>query len=150
MRDDRFAGLGFDDMDEFDEETGARIEGDVNLEAFDVPLREWIAQGRTRNAIKRRFEKFLREHRVTRRDGSLAAVTYPPRFYCSLFILLSLSLSLSQSYLNYSFTHNIFFSPSLSFFFLFFLKYIYLYSFIQCFLNAYLGSRPCVHKIVIP
>ena len=53
MRDDRFAGLE-DDDDEYDEVTGERIEGDVNLEAFDVPLREWIAQGRTRIAIKRR------------------------------------------------------------------------------------------------
>ena len=59
MRDERFAGLE-DDDDEYETlEDGQRVpvEGDVNLEAFDVPLREWIAQGRTRNAIKKRFEK---------------------------------------------------------------------------------------------
>lgn len=81
MRDDRFAGLE-DDDDEYETlEDGQRVlvEGDVNLEAFDVPLREWIAQGRTRNAIKRRFEKFLKEHRVIRRDGSQAPVTYLPK-----------------------------------------------------------------------
>ena len=33
----------YDDV-EYDEVTGARVEGDVNLEAFDGPLREWLAQ----------------------------------------------------------------------------------------------------------
>ena len=33
----------------------------MNLEAFDVPLREWIAQGRTRRAIKKRFRSFLND-----------------------------------------------------------------------------------------
>ena len=57
MRDDRFAGLE-DEDDEYETlEDGQRVlvEGDVNLEAFDVPLREWIAQGRTRNARSRCF-----------------------------------------------------------------------------------------------
>ena len=39
---------------------------DVNLEAFDVPLREWIAQGRTRRAIKKRFRSFLYEYQKQR------------------------------------------------------------------------------------
>ncbi len=30
----------------------------MNLEAFDVPLQEWIAQGVTRNEIQRKFRKF--------------------------------------------------------------------------------------------
>ncbi len=32
----------------------------INIEAFDVPLREWIAQDRTRREIQRRFRAFLR------------------------------------------------------------------------------------------
>jgi DNA replication licensing factor MCM2 len=32
----------------------------INIEAFDVPLREWIAQERTRREIQRRFRAFLR------------------------------------------------------------------------------------------
>ena len=45
--------------DETDEED---LDGEdqVNLEAFDVPLREWIAQERTRREIQRRFRSFLR------------------------------------------------------------------------------------------
>lgn len=31
----------------------------LNIEAFDVPLREWISQERTRREIKRRFKDFL-------------------------------------------------------------------------------------------
>lgn len=37
-------------------------EDQVNLEAFDVPLREWIAQDRTRREIQRRFRAFLRHY----------------------------------------------------------------------------------------
>ncbi|KAL7471084.1 hypothetical protein ACHAXS_011369, partial [Conticribra weissflogii] len=45
-------GKGIDD-DNFEAEDG------VNLEAFDVPLREWIAQDRTRREIQRKFRVFL-------------------------------------------------------------------------------------------
>ncbi|KAL3943743.1 MAG: hypothetical protein SGBAC_002166 [Bacillariaceae sp.] len=48
-----------DDDDESDEED---LDGEdpINIEAFDVPLREWIAQERTRREIQRRFRAFLR------------------------------------------------------------------------------------------
>ena len=50
---------GAEEDDETDEED---LDGDdqINLEAFDVPLREWIAQDRTRREIQRRFRAFLR------------------------------------------------------------------------------------------
>lgn len=35
------------------------LEPVLNIEAFDVPLREWISQERTRREIKRRFKDFL-------------------------------------------------------------------------------------------
>jgi DNA replication licensing factor MCM2 len=40
-------------------------EDQVNLEAFEVPLREWIAQDRTRIEIQRRFRAFLRHFTPT-------------------------------------------------------------------------------------
>ena len=45
--------------DETDEED---LDGEdpINIEAFDVPLREWIAQDRTRREIQRKFRAFLR------------------------------------------------------------------------------------------
>ena len=48
-----------DEDDETDEED---LDGDdqINIEAFDVPLREWIAQGQTRREIQRKFRAFLR------------------------------------------------------------------------------------------
>jgi DNA replication licensing factor MCM2 len=62
-----------DDADDDDDEEGGGIadvssdeeedlDGDdpVNLEAFDVPLREWIAQDRTRKEIQRKFRAFLK------------------------------------------------------------------------------------------
>ncbi len=52
----------FDSDDEELDEDGIREEGEeahLNLEAFDSPLREWIAEERTRREIQRRFEKFL-------------------------------------------------------------------------------------------
>ena len=54
--------------DELDAATGDRImdeeelfetEEEVNLEAFDIPLREWIAQERTRTEVQRKFRRFL-------------------------------------------------------------------------------------------
>jgi glutamate synthase domain-containing protein 2 len=36
----------------------------LNLEAFDSPLREWIAEERTRREISRRFRKFLSTYYV--------------------------------------------------------------------------------------
>ena len=49
-----------EDVDMGDDFEG--LEG-VNLEAFDVPLREWIAQAQTRNEIQCKFRKFLSEFR---------------------------------------------------------------------------------------
>lgn len=54
-----------DDMEEEGDETDVEdLDGEdqVNLEAFDVPLREWIAQDRTRREIQRRFRAFLRHY----------------------------------------------------------------------------------------
>lgn len=43
---------------ESDEDDG-KEEAALNIEAFDVSLREWIAQERTRREIQRRFKEFL-------------------------------------------------------------------------------------------
>ena len=56
-----------DDMgDDDDEEDGVdrtdqllEQEEELNLEAFDVPLREWIAQDRTRREVMRKFIRFI-------------------------------------------------------------------------------------------
>jgi DNA replication licensing factor MCM2 len=50
---------GEDDIDEED------LDGEdpINLEAFDVPLREWLAQGRTKREVQRKFRAFLRHFR---------------------------------------------------------------------------------------
>jgi len=56
--DDGDGGDDDDDEDELDDDNFEDEEG-VNLEAFDVPLREWIAQDRTRREIQRKFRMFL-------------------------------------------------------------------------------------------
>lgn len=67
---------GEDDKEEDDETDEEDLDGEdqVNLEAFDVPLREWIAQDRTRREIQRRFRAFLRhftpEDDQSRRRGN--------------------------------------------------------------------------------
>lgn len=43
---------------EFTEATTGPM-GSINLETMDMPLREWIAQDRTRREIKHRFRTFL-------------------------------------------------------------------------------------------
>ena len=48
-----------DDDDEEDEEGVRREDRALNLEAFECPLREWIAEERTRREIQRRFREFL-------------------------------------------------------------------------------------------
>eukprot|EP00980_Cylindrotheca_fusiformis_P005741 scaffold1194_cov127-Cylindrotheca_fusiformis.AAC.18 len=48
-----------EDGDETDEEDLDR-DDPINIEAFDVPLREWIAQEQTRREVQRRFRAFLR------------------------------------------------------------------------------------------
>ena len=50
------------DQQEDDETDEEDLDGldPINIEAFDVPLREWIAQDRTRKEIQRRFRAFLR------------------------------------------------------------------------------------------
>ncbi len=51
---------GEDEMDEAErEEELFETEEELNLEAFDVPLREWIAQDRTRREVIRKFRRFL-------------------------------------------------------------------------------------------
>lgn len=45
----------------------------MNLEAFNVPLREWIAEDRTRREVKRRFRKFLLEFKVSTDERMLLA-----------------------------------------------------------------------------
>lgn len=56
----RYEQMELDEYDEMDEEyqdDGA--ERPLNLEKFECPLREWIAEERTRREIHRRFKKFL-------------------------------------------------------------------------------------------
>ena len=49
-----------DDQDDVDrEEELFETEEELNLEAFDIPLREWIAQDRTRREVMRKFRRFL-------------------------------------------------------------------------------------------
>eukprot|EP00804_Cyclotella_cryptica_P006578 CCRYP_008567-RA/>CCRYP_008567-RA protein AED:0.17 eAED:0.17 QI:0/0.6/0.5/1/0.6/0.5/6/149/788 len=63
-----------EDDDNFESEEG------INLEAFDVPLREWIAQDRTRREIQRKFRVFLstfREEAEARRRRRMRATTNP-------------------------------------------------------------------------
>ena len=50
-----------DDEDEAEQSDDDNFEAEegINLEAFDVPLREWIAQDRTRREIQRKFRVFL-------------------------------------------------------------------------------------------
>ena len=55
------------DMEE-EEEEDLDADDQVNLEAFDVPLREWIAQDRTRREISRKFRVFLRHFESTEAD----------------------------------------------------------------------------------
>jgi DNA replication licensing factor MCM2 len=52
--------------EEEDDITATNLDSDVNLEAFEVPLREWIAQERTRNEIKKKFKHFLNSYKSTR------------------------------------------------------------------------------------
>ena len=51
-----------DDDDEEDEDGLMPSERSLNLEAFDCPLREWIAEERTRREIQRRFRMFLNSY----------------------------------------------------------------------------------------
>ncbi|KAI9910058.1 hypothetical protein PsorP6_010453 [Peronosclerospora sorghi] len=48
-----------DDLDDQDMDDTGLDDHELNLEHFDVPLREWIATERPRNEIKRRFRHFL-------------------------------------------------------------------------------------------
>jgi DNA replication licensing factor MCM2 len=55
---------GLPDDEEGDETDEEDLDGldPINIEAFDVPLREWIAQERTRREVQRRFRAFLRHY----------------------------------------------------------------------------------------
>lgn len=56
----RFEQQEFDDEDELEEENlDEGADRPLNLEQFECPLREWIAEERTRREIKRRFRIFL-------------------------------------------------------------------------------------------
>lgn len=48
-----------DEYDDEAEEEKDGVERALNLEKFECPLREWIAEDRTRREIQRRFRKFL-------------------------------------------------------------------------------------------
>ena len=48
--------------EDMDDEERYENEEEVNLEAFDVPLREWIAQDRTRREVSRKFRNFLAQY----------------------------------------------------------------------------------------
>lgn len=62
LRDTAFDRQDFDSDEE--EEDIAESDRALNLEAFDSPLREWIAEERTRREIHRRFKKFLLSYYV--------------------------------------------------------------------------------------
>ena len=72
------------DVDDLPDETVYR-ETEVNLEAFDVPLREWIANERTRREIKKRFNNFLRRCQL----AQASPVVHLPKikYYISLFTI---------------------------------------------------------------
>ena len=58
-----------------DEEEDLDADDQVNLEAFDVPLREWITQDHARREIERKFRAFLKNvtvdaPRARRRNGN--------------------------------------------------------------------------------
>lgn len=59
MRGEEGGDVPEDVMDESEDDDNFEEEEGVNLEAFDVPLREWIAQDRTRREIQRKFRVFL-------------------------------------------------------------------------------------------
>lgn len=48
-----------DDYSEDEQDLPAIADRALNLEAFECPLREWIAEDRTRREIQRRFRMFL-------------------------------------------------------------------------------------------
>jgi len=47
------------DNEVMDKEQLLEAEEEVNLEAFDVPLREWIAHERTHRKVQHKFRNFL-------------------------------------------------------------------------------------------
>jgi hypothetical protein len=56
----RFEEQEFDEEDELEEvDVDEGADRPLNLEQFECPLREWIAEERTRREIKRRFRIFL-------------------------------------------------------------------------------------------
>ena len=62
------AAAGVEDEEEEEEEEDLDGDDPINLEAFDVPLREWIAQDRTRKEIQRKFRAFLKHFRPEAAD----------------------------------------------------------------------------------
>jgi len=58
-----------EEEEQVDEEELFETEEEVNLEAFNVPLREWIAQDRTRRELQRRFRRFLMDFELQEGDG---------------------------------------------------------------------------------
>lgn len=56
----RFEQQELDELEDFeDDEMDEGADRALNLEKFECPLREWIAEERTRREIQRRFKKFL-------------------------------------------------------------------------------------------
>jgi len=64
------SNMDVDGDDEDDEDDDDLLEADdtINLEAFDVPLKEWISQDRTRREVQRKFRKFLKTFREADED----------------------------------------------------------------------------------
>ena len=75
-------GADVDDDSDLEEGADAQdyVEQEVNLEAFDVPLREWITQDRTRREIEKRFQKFLLYFR--KRNDFKNELVHPPKIRC--------------------------------------------------------------------
>jgi len=71
-----------DDDDVSDDGDGRKEYKDqeVNLEAFDVPLAEWISQDRTRREIQNRFRRFLTIYR--KRNDYKDEVVYLRKIRC--------------------------------------------------------------------
>lgn len=62
---------------ESDKESDVEEDVVLNIEAFDVPLKEWISQERTRREIKRRFKDFLLFFSLDNTEAAVASELIP-------------------------------------------------------------------------
>ena len=84
-------------LDELDEDAREDMDDEVNLEAFDVPLREWLAQDRTRRAVQKRFKSFLNSYSSADEDRTSNRRIYVDRIRS---MATQNSSSLEVSYLH--------------------------------------------------